>query len=128
MYQVKGIVSGSKTSLTKGVEVSVNGTPRVDVQLQVGSESLEVTVTDAAPLVETGNATLGTVVDHQSIVDLPLNGRNFAQLGTLIPGVVAPPTGLGAANGNTTPGGFANSPGSFNVTGMRNHSHNLPLA
>jgi outer membrane receptor protein involved in Fe transport len=127
MYQVKVSLSGFKTSLTKGVEVSVNGTSRVDVQLQVGSESLEVTVTDAAPLVETGNATLGTVVDHQSIVDLPLNGRNFAQLGTLIPGVVAAPAGLGGANGNATPGGFGNSTGSFNVNGMRNQSNNFLL-
>jgi outer membrane receptor protein involved in Fe transport len=127
IYQVKVNLAGFKTNLTKGVEVAVNGTSRVDVQLQVGSESLEVTVTGAAPLVETGNATLGTVVDHQSIVDLPLNGRNFAQLGTLIPGVVAAPAGLGGANGNATPGGFGNSTGSFNVNGMRNQSNNFLL-
>ena len=127
VYQVKVSLTGFKTNLTKGVEVAVNGTSRVDIQLQVGSESLEVTVTDAAPLVETGNATLGTVVDHQNIVDLPLNGRNFAQLGTLIPGVVAAPAGLGGANGNATPGGFGNSTGSFNVNGMRNQSNNFLL-
>jgi hypothetical protein len=127
IYQVKTSLPGFKTNLIKGVEVPVNGTTRVNIILQVGSTSQEITVTGAAPLVETGNATLGTVIDHQSIVDLPLNGRSFAQLGTLIPGVIAAPAGLGGANGNATPGGFGNSTGSFNVNGMRNQSNNFLL-
>ena len=126
-YQVQVSLTGFKTSLTRGIEVVVNGTSRVDVQLQVGSTSVEVTVTGSTPMVETGNATLGTVVAHQSIVDLPLNGRNFAQLGTLIPGVIAAPASLGGANGNATVGGFGNTTGSFNVNGMRNQSNNFLL-
>jgi hypothetical protein len=126
-YQVKVSLDGFKTNVTRGIEVAVNGTSRVDVQLQIGSTSVEVTVTGTAPLVETGNATLGTVVDHQSIIDLPLNGRNFAQLGTLIPGVIAAPASLGGANGNATVGGFGNVTGSFNVNGMRNQSNNFLL-
>ena len=59
----------------------------------MGDRSEEVTVVGEAPLVETANATLGIVIDEKKIVDLPLNGRNFTQLGTLIPGVVAPPAG-----------------------------------
>src|ERR1700722_7737479 len=127
IYELKGSLAGFKINLTKGIEVAVNTTSRGDVQLQLGSTSVEVTVTSAAPLVETGNATLGTVVDHQSIVDLPLNGRNFAQLGTLIPGVIAAPASLGGANGNATVGGFGNVTGSFNVNGMRNQSNNFLL-
>ena len=127
IYEVKVSLTGFKTNLTRGIEVAVNGTSRVDVQLQIGSTSVEVTVTGAIPFVETGNATLGTVVDHQSIIDLPLNGRNFAQLGTLIPGVIAAPAGLGGANGNATVGGFGNVTGSFNVNGMRNQSNNFLL-
>ena len=60
-------------------------------------------------------------------MDLPLNGRNFAQLGTLIPGVVAPPLALGGLAGDATPGGFGNVTGSFNVNGMRNQSNNFLL-
>jgi len=126
-YQVKVTATGFKTTLVDKVLVQVNGTSRIDVHLAVGGVVEEVTVTGAAPLVETGNATLGTVVDHQAVVDLPLNGRNFAQLGTLIPGVIAAPAALGGANGNATPGGFGNSTGSFNVNGMRNQSNSFLL-
>ncbi len=127
IYQLKISLSGFKTNLTREVEVAVNGTTRVDVRLQVGGASQEVTVTGAAPLVETANATMGVVVDRQSIVDLPLNGRNFAQLGVLIPGVVAAPAGLGGAQGNATVGGFGDTTGSFNVNGMRNQSNSFLL-
>ncbi|MDH4065498.1 MAG: TonB-dependent receptor, partial [Acidobacteriota bacterium] len=80
-----------------------------------------------ATLVETANATRGIVIDEQKVVDLPLNGRNFTQLGTLIPGVVAPPASLGGQSGDATPGGFGNVTGGFNVNGMRNQSNNFLL-
>ncbi len=56
-----------------------------------------------------------------------MNGRNFTQLGTLIPGVVAPPAAWAAPDGNATPGGFGNVTGGFNVNGMRNQSNNFLL-
>src|SRR4029077_14927830 len=48
-------------------------------------------------------------------------------LGTLIPGVVAPPSALGGQDGNATPGGFGNVTGGFNVNGQRNQSNNFLL-
>lgn len=105
MYQIRVTMSGFRTNVTDNVEVLVNGTTKIDVRLSVGGTNEQVTVTGAAPLVETGNATLGDVVDQQSIVDLPLNGRNFAQLGTLMPGVVAAPTGLGGTGPGKRDGG-----------------------
>jgi outer membrane receptor protein involved in Fe transport len=127
VYEAKASLSGFRTTVQGGIEVVVNGTARVDLKLQVGSISEQVTVAAAAPLVETKNATLGVVIDQKKVVDLPLNGRNFTQLGTLIPGVVAPPAGLGGADGNATPGGFGNVTGGFNVNGMRNQSNNFLL-
>ena len=127
VYEVKASLTGFRTTLHGGVEVAVNGTARVDLQLQVGTVSEQVTVQGSSPLVETKNATLGVVIDQKKVVDLPLNGRNFTQLGTLTPGVVAPPSSLGGADGNATPGGFGNVTGGFNVNGMRNQSNNFLL-
>ena len=127
VYEAKATLSGFRTTVRGGVEVVVNGTARVDLRLEVGAVSEQVTVAAQAPLVETKNATLGVVIDQKKVVELPLNGRNFTQLGTLIPGVVAPPSGLGGADGNATPGGFGNVTGGFNVNGMRNQSNNFLL-
>ena len=126
-YTIRVEAPGFSASVTNNVVVEVDSTSRVDAHMVLGETTTQVTVTDSAPLVETGNATLGVVVNHQEVVDLPLNGRNFAQLGTLIPGVVAAPAGLGGANGNATVGGFGNTTGSFNVNGMRNQSNNFLL-
>src|SRR4051812_20279329 len=127
VYEARASLAGFRTTVRGGIEVVVNGAARVDLQLQVGAVSEQVTVAAQAPLVETKNATLGVVIDQQKVVDLPLNGRNFTQLGTLIPGVVAPPAGLGGADGNATPGGFGNVTGGFLIIGMRYQKHNFFL-
>ena len=105
--------------------MTVTETARVAFEMEVGQLTETITVTAEASLVETSNATHGIVIDEQKVVDLPLNGRNFTQLGTLIPGVVAPPGGLGGQSGDATPGGFGNATGGFNVNGMRNQSNNF---
>lgn len=124
-YSVRASLQGFRTAVKEGVTVAVNSTSRVDLVLSVGALEETITVQSEAPLVETSNATMGVVIDEQKVVDLPLNGRNFTQLGTLIPGVVAPPSGLGGQAGDATPGGFGNVTGGFNVNGQRNQSNNF---
>src|SRR6266516_6541156 len=126
-YQVQATLAGFRTTIRDGIVVVVNESARADLQLQVGQVEERVTVQAESPLVETTNATLGVVIDRQKVVDLPLNGRNFTQLGTLTPGVVAPPVALGGQNGDATPGGFGNVTGGFNVKGQRNQSKNFLL-
>jgi hypothetical protein len=129
-YSLKGTLQGFKTVLREGVTVAVESTARVDMKLAVGGLEETVSVTADAPLVETSNATLGIVVDEKQVVELPLNGRNFAQLGTLLPGVVAPmggTGGLGGGEGDATPGGFGATTSGFSVNGMRNQSNNFLL-
>ena len=79
------------------------------------------------PLIETSHAALGLLIPNRDLIELPLNGRNFTQLGTLMPGVIAPPAALGGQAGDATPGGFGNATGGFNVNGMRNQSNNFLL-
>lgn len=126
-YVVQASLQGFRTTERSNIVVVVNETARADMQMQVGQVEERVSVTAQSPLVETTNATMGVVIDRQKVVDLPLNGRNFTQLGTLIPGVVAPPSGLGGQDGNATPGGFGNVTGGFNVNGQRNQSNNFLL-
>jgi hypothetical protein len=111
----------------EAVLVSVGDTTRADMKLTVGTVSESVTVSGETPLIETSHATLGITIDQQKVLELPLNGRNFTQLGTLVPGVVAPPPGLGGSAGDATPGGFGAATAGFNVNGMRNQSNNFLL-
>jgi outer membrane receptor protein involved in Fe transport len=126
-YSVKCTLAGFKTFVRDGITVTVESTSRIDAKLTVGGLEETVSVTADAPLVETSNATMGIVVDERKVQELPLNGRNFAQLGTLLPGVVAPPAGLGGQDGNATPGGFGAATAGFSVNGMRNQSNNFLL-
>ncbi len=126
-YTVRATLAGFKAVLREGTVVSVGDTSRVDMKLSVGGVEETVTVSAEAPLVETSHATLGITIDRQKVVELPLNGRNFTQLGTLIPGVVAPPAGLGGQTGDATPGGFGATTAGFNVNGMRNQSNSFLL-
>ena len=92
-YTVKASLAGFRSAQRERVRVTVTETARVAFELAVGQLTETISVTAEASLVETSNATHGIVIDEQKVVDLPLNGRNFTQLGTLIPGVVAPPAG-----------------------------------
>jgi hypothetical protein len=126
-YNLKASLSGFRTVDRQAVQVSVDDTTRVDFKMSVGGIEENVTVSGEAPLVETSHATMGITIDQQKVVELPLNGRNFTQLGTLIPGVLAPPSGLGGQTGDATPGGFGASTAGFNVNGMRNQSNNFVM-
>ncbi len=86
-YQVKIEKAGFKKAVAGPVTVDVQERPAVDVTLQVGSISEEMTVTTVNPQLETQTSDLGQVVDSQRINALPLNGRNYAQLALLGTGV-----------------------------------------
>ena len=124
-YNVKASLQGFRSQQRDGVRVTVTETARLTFQLEIGGLTETTVIVAEVSLVETSNATHGIVIDEKKVVDLPLNGRNFTQLGTLIPGVVAPPGGLGGQSGDATPGGFGNATGGFNVNGMRNQSNNF---
>lgn len=80
VYDIKVEAQGFRTEIRNSVELQVQQAARIDFQLNVGSLAETVEVTGGAPLLNTENASLGTVVDGQRIVDLPLNGRNFLAL------------------------------------------------
>ena len=128
-YNVTASLDGFNTLAREGIRVSASETATVNLKLAIGEVSEVMTVTGDAALIETSNATLGVVVDEKTIVDLPLNGRNFTQLGTLTPGVVAPPALFGGGDGDADAGinGFGPATSGFSVNGVRSQSNNFLL-
>jgi hypothetical protein len=92
-YVVRAEAKGFKKIERQNVDVGVGKEVRVDLTVQPGEQEQTVTVTEAVPLVETTNATLGGTLDNADIVDMPLNGRNYQMLLGLRPGVMIQPGG-----------------------------------
>src|SRR5271165_2914926 len=92
-YIVRAEAKGFKKLERQNVIIEVGKEVRVDVTLQPGEQEQTVTVTEALPLVETTNATLGGTLDNADISDMPLNGRNYQSLLALRPGVMLQPGG-----------------------------------
>ena len=91
---------GFQTYQLSGIELQVDQQARYDVTLAVGNITEKVQVTAEASIVNTEVGTIGQVIPNRTILDLPLNGRNFVQLAQLLPDVVLGPSG--AQTGNTT--------------------------
>jgi hypothetical protein len=92
-YTVRAEAKGFKTIERQNILLEVGKEVRVDLTVQPGEQTQSVTVTEAIPLVETTNATLGGTLNNSQIQDLPLNGRNYQYLLSLRPGVMVQPGG-----------------------------------
>lgn len=100
------------------IQIIVSQTARVDVRLDVSTMAESVTVQGDASLVDTATNTLGKIVSTREVLDLPLNGRNFTQLGLLQAGAAPVPMGLATAGGSLRAGY------SYSVNGQRPESNN----
>jgi hypothetical protein len=92
-YTVRAEANGFKRLDRENVVLEVGKEVRVDMTVQPGTQAQTVTVTEAVPLVETTNATLGGTLENAQIQDLPLNGRDYQNLMGLRPGVMLQPGG-----------------------------------
>jgi hypothetical protein len=97
-YTVLADLSGFATVTTKNVQVNVASETDRDISLRQSAVKEQITVTAEAPLVAT-SPSVGTVVSQQELENLPLNGRQFANLGSLAPG-----TSLSVNSDPTKPG------------------------
>jgi carboxypeptidase family protein len=79
-YAVQAELQGFQTAVRKGLTLNVGSEIEIPMVLKTGSIEETIEVTGAAPIVQTANATLGTVVEGETVRDLPLNGRSFDQL------------------------------------------------
>jgi hypothetical protein len=92
-YTVSTAPAGFKKTVAPGVEVHIADRVVVDLTLEVGGVGETVTVTGAAQLVETESGRVSSLVSEKQVTELPLNGRNYAALVTLVPGLSAPNEG-----------------------------------
>jgi hypothetical protein len=114
-YRVQAAKSGFATAARDNLKLDVEQVARVDLTLTVGAVSQEVDVSAAAELLDSQTSVVGQVITNRSIVELPLNGRNYLELARLTAGVVP-------ANGSRD-----NSMGAFSAVGQHGSQTNISL-
>ena len=101
-YTIRAELPNFKTQIRAGIVLQVGDRVRVDMVMELGEVTEQITVTEAVPLMRTTNAEVSEVIANQRIVDLPLNGRQFVQLALLSDNVYLSPVGnRGAALAQT---------------------------
>ncbi len=119
-YSVSAEMAAFKRQMREGVTLQVDQKARIDFTLEVGQVTETVSVTAGAPLVKSESAELGEVITERAVRELPLNGRNFAQLVYLVPGVTAGQIGENLSGAST----FNPRAGSnFNALGHHGNSN-----
>jgi hypothetical protein len=128
-YDITASADGFKTTVRKGIQLEVDQGLRIDIQLEVGAMEQKIEVAAESPLLETESAKVGTVVETRHITELPLNGRQFAQLILLTPGALPIALGqstsfkvqLGAGSYSPVVNGQRSRFNSFSLDGVENN-------
>ena len=125
-YRIEAEKSGFSRRVYRNFPVQVAQVARLDITLDVGAVEQTVEVTTQVPLLQTENASVGQVIAEKPIAELPLNGRNFAQLAVLAPGV----TGLtyaqtGTINAGARPDELRPGGTTIEANGARDSSNQL---
>ena len=118
-YIVIAESEGFKQYSGSGITLSIGDTRQLDITLEIGAVTEVIEVEAAAPLLQTTEASAGTVIENRQIVDLPLNGRDYLQL-ALISAGVAPSRGQGVSIG-----GQRGSEVGFMMDGMDNNNQSI---
>ncbi|MDP2995939.1 MAG: TonB-dependent receptor [Bryobacterales bacterium] len=116
-YSMEAGSAGFRTYRRAEITLAVDQAMRIDIPLEVGSASESITVTDAAPALNTESGARGEVTTNGEIAEMPLDGRNFADLAYLTGGVI--PKGDGGDGQYAVNGARADNIG-FLIDGMNN--------
>jgi hypothetical protein len=121
-YGVTVTSPGFQTAVQNPFTLSLNQTARVDVRMKVGKISESVEVSGTAPVLQTENAVVGTVMDANSITNLALTTRNYVQLTLLTPGTITvDPQSMNSGSNTAEEGGRPY------INGNREQSNNFLL-
>jgi hypothetical protein len=133
-YEIEVTSDGFKPYRKTGLVIDINSAVVVDVTLQLGeqSQNITVSVTEEPVQVETTDTQLGEVIGSKQVAEIPLNGRSYTDLFSTQVGV-SPITTSGAGN-STSGGGFGTIPvagngntGQFSINGQRESSNGFML-
>lgn len=117
MYTVGAELSGFKKFIRESVQVRVNDTVELNMQMQVGDVAESVQVTAETPLLSTAEASLGQVVDERRVAELPLFAGNAMDLVHLAPGTV------NGTDMRLRKAPFNNAPSQFSTDGSGNYGN-----
>jgi len=120
-YRIEARISGFKVGSRPGVRIAVTETATLNIQLEVGSASEEVTVSVAEPLLQQESAALGHPTSGDEILAMPLANRNFTQILALSTGVSVdlPDAGaVGKNNQNVSDNGARVTENNFQFNGI----------
>ena len=120
-YTITAQLTGFATFTATDVIVNVNARQRVDIAMKVGGATETVEVQGAAEVLETDSTEHGQIISSQQVTELPLNGRNYADLALLSTNAVKSPIAV-----SFSPTGTPRE-GAFNVNGMRSTYNNFLL-
>jgi outer membrane receptor protein involved in Fe transport len=114
-YNISADLAGFRKLEKTGLVLQVNQNARVDFTLELSTVKESVQVTAEAPLVDTQDSALRQVVDGTQVVGLPLNGRNFRDLGLIVPGV----------QDMSQSSNLASRGGGINIVGAQDYQNNF---
>lgn len=108
-YEVTASAQGFTTIVEKGITLTVGQQQELNISLKVGQVQQSIEVTAAPPAVETTTSAVSATVNSATVREMPLNGRDWASLATLEPGVSTINTQVGTSfNANKGNRGFGN--------------------
>jgi hypothetical protein len=110
-YRIQVSKVGFKTIIKPDIVLNVQDALSINFTLPIGAVLETVTISGGAPLINTESAAVSSVVDHQFVENIPLNGRSFQSLITIVPGTTQVP---GASAGQT---------GEFSINGQRTEAN-----
>jgi hypothetical protein len=126
LYTVRVTLQGFKTVIQGSIRLQVAETKTINLTMDVGATTEEVTVQASAPLIETSQGRVSGLIEENQLKDLPLSGRNFFNLVVLTPGVLGRATGGTQAYAQSSSDLYSNEFGvNMNANGARSESNNF---
>ena len=120
-YRIRAEAAGFKTALAQEFTVAVGARQRVDLRLEVGDTTQTIEVTGAAAVLETDSSDRSQLIGRQTIINLPLNGRVYADLTLLSPG--ARRSAISDRESSYNVNGLRSSLNNFMVDGVDNNAY-----